>query len=159
MIRVFEKGRAKSITTRTDDKALAEARLRSWVQTAGADCRRNWADDQWPFIKNLYNQCKGRAKFRGMEFDLTFEEVVELFEESRGRCTLTGVPFSLSRIRGPWVPSIDRINSDLGYVRGNVRVVCFAANIAMQQWGENVLLTMMESMASCMQHRMFGISP
>ncbi len=41
--------------------------------------------------------------------------------------------------RAPWAPSVDRIDSSKGYVPGNVRLVCVAANLAMNEWGEDVL--------------------
>ena len=42
-------------------------------------------------------------------------------------------------------PSIDRINATKGYTKDNVRIVCLAANVAMMQWGENVLYIMAQS--------------
>lgn len=37
------------------------------------------------------------------------------------------------------MPSIDRIDSNKGYVRGNIRIVCYIANLAMSQFGEGAL--------------------
>jgi hypothetical protein len=41
--------------------------------------------------------------------------------------------------RGPFGPSLDRIVPKLGYVTGNIRVVCNLANLAMHKWGEDPL--------------------
>lgn len=39
----------------------------------------------------------------------------------------------------PFMPSIDRTNSAKGYTAGNCRLVCVAANFAMNEWGQGVL--------------------
>ena len=54
----------------------------------------------------------------------------QLIREQKGRCALSGLPFSLP---GPSVdadlkPSPDRINSDEGYNRDNIQVVCWFIN-------------------------------
>lgn len=45
----------------------------------------------------------------------------------------------VSKGRRPLAPSIDRIDSSLGYTRQNCRIVCAAVNYAMNVWGEDVL--------------------
>ncbi len=59
-----------------------------------------------------------------------------------GVCELSGLPFSDIKFgsRRPYVPSIDRIKPELGYVRENVRVVLWALNTAMGTWGLEELL-------------------
>jgi hypothetical protein len=39
----------------------------------------------------------------------------------------------------PFSPSIDRIDTVGGYTTDNVRLVCVAANFALNQWGDDVL--------------------
>src|SRR3546814_15533675 len=39
----------------------------------------------------------------------------------------------------PFAPSLDRIDSGQGYLKGNVRLVCTIANFALNQWGDSVL--------------------
>lgn len=61
-----------------------------------------------------------------------------------GVCYLSGIPFSNKEIKGkrirPWVPSVDRINSNEGYTLENCRLVCAYINVAMNQFGEKFLL-------------------
>lgn len=42
----------------------------------------------------------------------------------------------------PYAPSIDRKDSTKGYTRENCRIVCAAANFAMNTWGDEVLSVM-----------------
>ena len=57
---------------------------------------------------------------------------------------MSGIAFSSERrsdafVKTPFAPSLDRIDSSKGYVRGNVRLVCMAANFALNQWGDDIL--------------------
>lgn len=64
---------------------------------------------------------------------------------SRGRCEVTGIPFTYERLgkgpnaKAPWGMSIDRIDSRQGYTVQNCRLVCTAVNLAMNEWGEDGL--------------------
>ncbi len=96
------------------------------------------------WIKNdLMKYFKQSSKQRGIEFTLTEEYVNQLIDSCNGKCLLTGIPFNLLidpkyRIR-LWAPSIDRIDSKIGYVPGNVRIVATAVNIALNDFGDEVL--------------------
>lgn len=82
-----------------------------------------------------------KARRGGIEFSLSREDVHRMLNEAGWRCAVTGALFSLEVINGrrPLAPSIDRIDSSLGYTRQNCRIVCAAVNYAMNVWGEDVL--------------------
>jgi hypothetical protein len=64
------------------------------------------------------------------------------------RCYLTGIKFVTgdnSRRVNPYSPSIDRIDNSKGYEISNVRIVCFAVNMMMLDWGESVMKHVAES--------------
>lgn len=103
--------------------------------------------NKW-FIPELLKNTKARAVRRGIEFNLTVEFLEELIKKNNYKCALTGIPFDLAkdinyRVR-PWCPSIDRIECSKGYVRENVRIVSNAANLARNEFGDNVLFDMAE---------------
>ena len=77
-----------------------------------------------------------RARRRNIAFNLTDADV-EMIQRTidAGVCQVSGVPLVLVGPRGPYSPSLDRINPALGYVSGNVRVVAWALNCAMGDWG------------------------
>ena len=57
---------------------------------------------------------------------------------------MTGLPFDLEAEKICWnSPSFDRIKAGGGYVRGNVRLVLFAMNAALGNWGEKQLREIM----------------
>lgn len=102
-----------------------------------------WAPILW---KRVNRNGRERAKSRGLGFDLTKSAFDAIVVRCGNRCEVTGIPFNRwspplppTKSRFPFYPSIDRINSKLGYMEGNVRIVCHIANLAMNHWGMEAL--------------------
>ena len=93
--------------------------------------------------KDLFIKVRKGAKARGFECEITLEHIQAMLDECEGRCSLTGIAFNenwdtAKRIR-PFYPSIDRINPDLGYTKENCRVVAACVNIALNNFGDELL--------------------
>lgn len=74
--------------------------------------------------KTLYQEAKRRAKRNNLEFDIEISNVV-----IPHLCPVLGIPLlSGNRTVREESPSIDRINSTLGYVKNNIRVISYRAN-------------------------------
>ena len=100
------------------------------------------------YCQKVFIQAKQNAKGRRkLEFSIQKEDLLALLDDCKWKCAVTGIKFNLEVIAGkkPFAPSLDRINSDLGYVPGNCRFVCVAANYAMNVWGEMVLNKMLKA--------------
>lgn len=109
-------------------------------------CRARWrayAMSPRGTITALLNYAHDRARKDGLAYDLDREWLSEKLE--RGVCEVSGLP--VRRISPgdyrthPYAPSLDRIVPALGYVKSNTRLVLFAVNRAMSDWGQEVLLT------------------
>ena len=111
---------------------------------------REQADDFQAFMHAIYSARK-RAKLKERDSDLTEDVARSIWRRCKGRCELTGIPFDFAKLDGcrrrPFMPSIDRIDCAKGYTVENIRVVCTAANLAMNQWGEDVLFRMARGLA------------
>lgn len=61
---------------------------------------------------------------------------------SLGRCEVSGIELDLSAAPGRRfnAPSLDRKNPKAGYVISNIRIVAFAVNAMLGDWGEDVAL-------------------
>jgi hypothetical protein len=62
-----------------------------------------------------------------------------------GACEITGTSFDLSAGKKFNSPSIDRIDPSRGYEPDNIRIVCFAMNAAMGEWGEEPVWRMFKN--------------
>lgn len=76
--------------------------------------------------KNAVNSARWRSAKRGIEFDLTQAWAKERYT---GFCEITGIPFEMGEggIK-PRSPSLDRIDSSKGYVKGNCRFILHCIN-------------------------------
>ena len=84
---------------------------------------------------------KGSAKKRGHAWHLTKTQLDKLFVEQKGICALSGVRMIHER-RSPYRPSLDRINSKIGYVEGNVQFVCSIVNVMKNKFSEDMFIEM-----------------
>ena len=70
-------------------------------------------------FKLRYRTSKQRSKKMGWDFNITIENLIELYEKQKGLCYISGVELSLEK-HSPRTISLDRIDSSKGYVVGNV---------------------------------------
>lgn len=100
------------------------------------------------WAKDLYHAARVRAAKKGVPFSITQDDLAALVDAANGRCTISSIPFEFDkqghRVKRPFAPSMDRIDHRQGYVHGNVRFVCVAANVAMNVWGEAALRRLAE---------------
>jgi len=76
-------------------------------------------------IRIRFLTAQRRAKVSNMEFDLTIDFLNELLKSQNNRCFYSGRLFDESPINSV---SIDRTNNNLGYTKGNIRLVTSAIN-------------------------------
>lgn len=76
------------------------------------------ASPQRWWIYNLRSKCKKQ----GLEFDIEEDDLVV-----PTHCPVLGIPLFWEGSRDN-LPSVDRINNDRGYVKGNVEVISWRAN-------------------------------
>lgn len=102
----------------------------------------------WGFrAYELWHGAKSRASNRKIEFSISryfIESAIKI-----GHCAVTGMPFDLSlkdKRMGSFSPSIDRIDPRLGYVDGNVQVVCWIYNRAKGDGTHLDVLKLMEAL-------------
>lgn len=85
----------------------------------------------WRFrLYHLLGAAGSRARRRGQTVEVTPEDLVALVKQQGFACARTGIPLTLDfgERPSPWAPSLDRLSRDLGYVPGNVQIVCAMYN-------------------------------
>jgi len=73
----------------------------------------------------LWCQAKKRAKKKNIEFSITSEDIPEIPKI----CPVLGIPIIVGKGKlTDNSPSIDRINNNKGYTKGNIRIISYRAN-------------------------------
>jgi hypothetical protein len=112
--------------------------------------RRRFAETLWDDLpqwgKRMYLNAEKRAAALGSPFLLTVDDLAATISRAGKRCEVSGIEFVEGQGRHPFAPSIDRINSSIGYRADNIRVVCLIVNFALNSWGEEPLFTLAESL-------------
>lgn len=131
---------AKQVAPRSFVVPLADLREYAAQKPAtvrGCITKRNMGWD----LSRMVSDARKRARKKKIPFELTDHDVREMFFMSKGRCSVSGLPFrhpegeKIRYRKNPYAPSMDRIDNRLGYTPDNVRLVCVAMNLAMHQWG------------------------
>lgn len=89
-------------------------------------------------ITKIFNDAKQNAKKRGINFQITKEDIEELFKKQNGKCAITEVQLTYSymterqegdsHIINKTNMSIDRINNSKGYTKNNIHLICAVVN-------------------------------
>ena len=93
----------------------------------------------------LLAETRKRAKRKGMECTLSLRHIAKCY--ATGRCQVTGIPFDIVGGGGrgntkPFIPTIDRIDSTLGYTDANCHMVCWIYNRCKGNWTRREVLKM-----------------
>lgn len=105
-------------------------------------------DSLSPFRVYIRN-CKQRSR----EMDVDAEYLKDLWDRQAGKCPYTGLKMVLpesttnSNLDTPWHASLDRVDSERGYVRGNVEFVCQFVNLGKRNFQKDVVVRFFESLS------------
>lgn len=99
-----------------------------------------------------FNKLICSAKNRGIEFDITIEELDELLIEQDFKCSLSGVEiFAGYRTSKSQTASLDRIDSSKGYIVDNVQWVHKDVNMAKGSLSQEDFIQLCAAVASVFQ--------
>jgi len=94
--------------------------------------RKKTMGDDYPYLV-LFDRFRKNAKKRNVEFTLSIDDLKQQFAKQNGHCAYTGeaivMPANFIRIYDQNVASIDRIDSKVGYVPGNIQLTTKKINM------------------------------
>lgn len=103
-------------------------------------------------VNDLKNQKKGKRSL--LEKTLTIEDIIPALQN--GKCQLTGLPFDFkpakTTYRNPYAPSLDRIDSQKGYTKNNVRIVLTSVNEALGEHPDETMLPILKAMVKAIEN-------
>lgn len=103
------------------------------------DCRKESSKkhyDTTSFEYRLYSAAKGRAKRKNLEFNISIEDIY-----IQEKCPVLLLPYEKYT---DMAPSLDRINNNKGYIKGNVIVMSKRANRLKGDFSINEILLLLK---------------
>jgi hypothetical protein len=99
------------------------------------------------FFKRLYKDLCRNAKSRKINVSINLDDIILLYEKNN-KCSISGIQMTTLYIpnEGKWKRihnvSVDRINSNLGYTKDNIQLVCSIINIMKWDLNQNDFINM-----------------
>ena len=101
-------------------------------------------------VKSMMKTARRRSNKFGEKPHITEEFLLELLEP--GVCSVTGIAFCYEPVKNykcnPYAPSIDRIDSNVGYIKQNVRMVIWQYNLMKGEISDSELLLICERLVN-----------
>lgn len=100
--------------------------------------------DRFSPFRYMMQNANRNSRMRGEACEIDLEYLYALWYKQKGICAYSGVPMTLNPVsyRRDLVPnraSLDRIDSMIGYARGNVQFVCLAVNFAKNSFSHEAI--------------------
>jgi len=83
-------------------------------------------------FKLILNKIKNSPKRINKGFDIDLEYLMSVYNEQDGKCKITGLDLTCEKGKGfvPTSITVDRIDSSKGYVKGNIQILSYWANMS-----------------------------
>lgn len=96
-----------------------------WVENTKIQAKQRHINNRERY---LLTTCKARAKKKGLEFNLSIEDIV-----IPDKCPILGTTFpkgsAQMHLKNWYSSSIDRIDNSKGYIKGNIMIISRKANV------------------------------
>lgn len=94
---------------------------------------------------HMYYKCLQRSQQRGWEFNLTREDIPEIPIHCPVFPWVKLVsPSGKGNKFYPDAPTVDRIDNNKGYVKGNIRIICWQANAMKNSGGSKEIFALLK---------------
>jgi hypothetical protein len=142
---------------------LASSLVRYHTRSCGClqvEMSRRRFNDYFDISASWIRHTKDKAIKRGYVFEITIQDVWEVWEKQHRLCALTGQPLIWpkcthykSKHGREGTASIDRIDNTKGYIKGNIQIVHKYINIMKQRYSQNDFIDMCRKVAEYMDYR------
>lgn len=98
-------------------------------------------------LKSLLKGAKASARNRHQEFNITFEDLENLWKAQSGKCLYTGWTMT-TKTKDLTLVSIERKDNAIGYTKDNVVLVCWCVNRAKATMSKQDFINMVKAIAN-----------
>jgi hypothetical protein len=88
-------------------------------------------------LRFIFRDAKKHAESYKREFSISLLDLETLLELQKGKCSLTGIQFDINN-----PPSLDRINSKIGYILSNIQLILIQVNRMKSDFNESDFVNM-----------------
>jgi hypothetical protein len=104
------------------------------------ESRKEYSKNKNASVPGRLQDAKSRSRVKNLEFNITLEYLESIYPDD-SLCPLLSIPLDWSTPPNhPSTPSLDRIDSSKGYIKGNVQWVSWRANQLMRDATPDELL-------------------
>lgn len=137
------KARTESMTEEKRIKRLQKQKIYAKENKEANTLRlRDYYKSKWGRAKSMMKTAKRRSSKFDTETDLTDEFIFDILE-TQSTCAVTGIEFDYNSVEdtkcNPFAPSIDRIDSSIGYLKSNIRIVIWQYNLMKGEIDDDLL--------------------
>ena len=95
-----------------------------------------------------FNKTKISAETRGLDFEITLDDVWNLYTKQKGLCRLSGLPIGWAEVGPNHTASVDRIDSSIGYTPDNCQLLHKDVNMMKQAFNQQYFLDLCRAVAN-----------
>lgn len=107
--------------------------------------------------KNYISTLLNHSSKRNKEYNIDIQYVLDLYEKQNGLCNISGIKMTYDYGSKSTNISIDRIDSNFGYIKGNVQLVCYIANIMKNNFSINEFISICEKIVNYSKNKNNGL--
>lgn len=105
------------------------------------------------YISTLLNHTSKRKK----QYNLDIQYLIDLYESQNGSCAISGIEMTYDYGKTATNISIDRIDSNIGYIKGNIQLTCYIANIMKNKFSTIDFINFCEKIVNYNKNKTNGV--
>lgn len=136
----------KSVTWASKNPEKVKSYKRNWYaknKERSKLQKEDWLKTTRGCLSKKMGHLKRQKRNKQLEFKITLDDLVDLWELQDGRCAISNYPMEAS-FNSLFSVSVDRINSSMGYTKENIQLVCQAINFAKNHYTNEEMIRFWE---------------